>query len=90
MSRDAYWRGQLRRIVVLLAIWAAVAFGLSIALAPALNQVMLGGIPLGFWWAQQGSILVFIVLILVYAILSDRADRAAGLDEEDVPPPSTH
>ena len=81
MTRDQYWRGQVRRIAALLAVWAVVAFGLSIFLAPTLNAVSLGGIPLGFWMAQQGSILVFVVLILIYAWTSDRADRAAGLDE---------
>ena len=78
---SAYWRGQVRRIAGLLAVWAVVAFGLSIWLAPALNAVSLGGVPLGFWMAQQGSILVFVGLIWVYAWTSDRADRAAG------PPP---
>ena len=88
MTREQYWRAQMRRIAVLLAIWAVVAFGLSIFGAPALNAVSLGGVPLGFWWAQQGSIFVFVLLILAYAILSDRADRAAGLTEADEPPPS--
>ena len=83
MTKEQYWRGQLRRIAVLLAVWAFVSFVLSIWLAPALNGVSLGGVPLGFWMAQQGSIFVFVVLILVYAVLSDRADRAAGLDESE-------
>ena len=88
MTREQYWRAQMRRIAVLLAIWGAVAFGLAIFGAPSLNAVSLGGIPLGFWWAQQGSIFVFVLLILAYAILSDRADRRAGLDEEAEPPPA--
>lgn len=83
VSKDAYWHGQLRRIVGLLAVWAVTAFVLSIWLAPTLNAVSLGGVPLGFWMAQQGSIFVFVVLIWVYAVTSDRADRAAGLDESD-------
>ena len=83
MTKEAYWRGQLRRIALLLAVWAFVAFGLGIFAAPALNAYSLGGVPLGFWIAQQGSIYVFVVLILVYAVTSDRADRAAGLDEDD-------
>jgi len=49
---------------------------------------VIGGVPLGFWMAQQGSIFIFILLILVYTILSDRADRRQGL-REDLPPPST-
>lgn len=81
VSKEAYWRGQLRRIVALLAVWAVVAFVLSIGLAPVLNEVSLGGVPLGFWMAQQGSTFVFVALIWIYARTSDRADRAAGLDE---------
>jgi len=78
---EAYWRAQIRRILILLAVWAFVAFGLSIILAPALNAVSLGGVPLGFWMAQQGSIFAFVVLIWIYARASDRADRAFGVDE---------
>jgi len=81
MTKHAYWRSQLRRIAVLLGVWAVVAFGLSIGLAPVLNEISFGGIPLGFWMAQQGSLFVFVVLIWIYARASDRADRAAGLDE---------
>ena len=81
VSRHWYWRRQLRRIVLLLLVWAVVAFGLSIFGVEVLNRITLGGMPLGFWMAQQGSIYVFVVLILLYAVLSDRADRAAGLQE---------
>jgi putative solute:sodium symporter small subunit len=83
MTKDQYWRGQIRRILILLAVWAVVAFGMSIFGAPALNAFSFGGIPFGFWMAQQGSIYVFVSLILIYAITSDRADRAAGLEETD-------
>ena len=81
ISREAYWRGQKRRIAVLLVVWAVVGFGLAIFAAPALNEVSFGGVPLGFWVAQQGAIFVFVALVGVYAWTSDRADRAAGLDE---------
>lgn len=81
MDRKTYWRRQLRRTVILLTVWAVVGFGLSILLAEQLNQINIGGMPLGFWMAQQGSIYVFILLILIYALLSGRADRAAGLEE---------
>ena len=70
-------------------MWAFVAFGLGIVWAPALNAYSLGGVPLGFWIAQQGSIYVFVLLILLYAVTSDRADRAAGLDEDDADAAST-
>jgi len=80
IDRKAYWRKQLTRTVLLLVIWAVTGFGLSILFVEELNTVMLGDMPLGFWMAQQGSIYVFILLILAYAVLSDRADRSAGLD----------
>lgn len=81
LSRHAYWRKQLRRIVVLLSVWAIAGFGMSIVFVESLNTISFLGMPFGFWMAQQGSIYVFVLLILVYAILSDRADRAAGLSE---------
>ena len=81
MTKEQYWRAQIRRIAILLAVWAVVAFGLAIFGAPALNKVSLGGVPLGFWMAQQGALFVFVALIWIYARASDRADREAGLDE---------
>ena len=62
-------------MVVLLVIWAAVGLGCGILFAESLNQFALGGFPLGFWFAQQGSIIVFVVLILVYATLMARLDE---------------
>lgn len=84
VDRKLHWRRQLRRTTVLLVIWAITGFGLSILFVEELNTVMLGDMPLGFWMAQQGSIYIFILLILIYAVLSGRADRDAGLDR---PPP---
>ncbi len=81
ISHQQYWRSQRTRIVCLLVVWAIVAFGLSIFGVEALNNVSLAGIPLGFWMAQQGSIYIFVLLILIYALTSDRAERAAGLNE---------
>jgi len=82
-DRQAYWRGQLRRILLLLAVWAVVGFGMGIFGVEALNAFSLGGMPFGFWMAQQGSIFVFVLLIMIYAVTSDRADRAAGLGERE-------
>lgn len=79
--RKTYWRRQLRRTTILLSIWAIVGFGLSILFVEELNHIKLGEMPLGFWMAQQGSIYVFILLVLAYALLMERADRQAGLDE---------
>ncbi|REJ73576.1 MAG: DUF4212 domain-containing protein [Acidobacteria bacterium] len=78
-GRRAYWRANLRLMAVLLAIWFTVSYGLGILLVEPLNQVRLGGFPLGFWFAQQGSIYVFVVLILVYAVAMDRLDRRHGV-----------
>ncbi|MEM6333909.1 MAG: DUF4212 domain-containing protein [Planctomycetota bacterium] len=73
-SVDRYWAANLRIMAVLLAIWAVVSLGCGILFADALNAFRIGGFPLGFWFAQQGSIATFIVLILVYAILLNRLD----------------
>ena len=70
-----YWRTNLRIMALLLSIWFVASFVLGIILVEPLNAVSLGGFPLGFWFAQQGSIYVFIVLILVYAVWMDRVDR---------------
>ena len=80
----AYFRANLRLIGLLLAIWAFVSFGCGILLAPWLNGFMLPftQYPLGFWFAQQGSIYVFVLLILVYVVAMNRLDRRYGVDEE--------
>lgn len=69
------WQRLLRRTVLLLAIWFLVGPVLGILLVEPLNEFSLGGIPLGFWVSQQGSIYVFIVLIFAYAWMGDRLDR---------------
>jgi putative solute:sodium symporter small subunit len=72
-----YWRANLRIMAVLLVIWAGVSFGFGILLADWLNQFRLpfSGFPLGFWFAQQGSIVVFVLCILVYCVAMNRLDR---------------
>jgi len=70
-----YWRANAILVTVLLAVWAAVGLGCGILFAEPLNEFYLGGFPLGFWFAQQGSILVFVILILTYAIGMNRLDR---------------
>ena len=77
----AYWRANLRILLGLLLIWFAVSFGLGILLVEPLNKIRVGGFPLGFWFSQQGSIYVFIVLIFVYARGMDRVDRELGPGE---------
>ena len=76
-----YWRANLRLIAVLLVIWATVSYGFGILLVERLNAWKIGGLPLGFWFAQQGSIYTFVVLIFVYAWRMDRLDRKFGVRE---------
>lgn len=71
---DRYWRANLRLMAALLAVWAAVGLGCGVLAADLLNAYRLGGFPLGFWFAQQGSILTFVALILVYALAMNRLD----------------
>lgn len=80
-QRSAYWRRNLLYIAVLLAIWAAVSYGASILFADALDAVKIEGFPLGFWFANQGSILTFVVLIFVYVKLMNDLDRKFGVYE---------
>jgi len=85
LSTDAYWRRNLRYLAVLLAVWFAVSFGAGILFVEPLNRITIPGtgFPLGFWFAQQGSIYVFVVLIFVYVFLMNRLDRRFGVDEVD-------
>jgi putative solute:sodium symporter small subunit len=79
--RREYWRRNLRLMAVLLTIWALVSFGAGIIFADALNNIVLAGFPLGFWFAQQGSIVVFVILIGVYVWRMDKLDKEFGIDE---------
>ncbi len=83
MSKDLreYWKKNVSLMVWLLAIWAFVSYVLSILLVVPLNSIKLGGFPLGFWFAQQGSIYVFVALIFVYCALMRKLDREYDVDE---------
>lgn len=76
-----YWRENLRLMLILLSIWFAVSFGFGILLVDALNAIKLGGFKLGFWFAQQGSIYVFLVLIAVYVAKMNKLDRKYSVHE---------
>lgn len=76
----AYWKENIRYVFILLAIWFAVSYGAGILFVEQLNQIKLGGFPLGFWFAQQGSIYVFVVLIFVYVRLMNKLDKKYGFD----------
>ena len=77
-----YWSKNLRLIAICLVIWAVVSFGFGIVLRPMLSGIEVGGTDLGFWFAQQGSILVFLALIFFYAWRMNKLDREFGVDEE--------
>jgi putative solute:sodium symporter small subunit len=79
--RRSYWRRNLRLMAVLLAIWALVSFGFGIILAEPLNRIVIGGYPLGFWFAQQGSIIIFVLLIAFYVWRMDKLDAEYGITE---------
>jgi len=79
-ARHAYWRENLRVMAILLTIWFVVSYGLGILFVEPLNRIHIGGFPLGFWFAQQGAIYVFVVLIFVYARWMDRIDARFGVD----------
>ncbi len=74
-ARARYWRKNLSWLGGLLAVWFAVSYGCGILFVDQLDKVKLGGIPLGFWFAQQGSIYVFVVLIAIYVLVMNRLDR---------------
>lgn len=81
-NAKAYWQANLRLIIISLVIWALVSYGFGILLRPMLAGIPVGGTDLGFWFAQQGSILTFIVLIFFYAWRMNKLDKEFGLDEE--------
>ena len=77
-----YWKANIRIIVVSLIIWALVSFGFGILLRPMLAGIPVGGTDLGFWFAQQGSIIVFLALIFFYAWRMNKLDREYGVEED--------
>ena len=80
-STNAYWEANIRIISWCLNIWALVSFGFGILLRPLLAGIPIGGTDLGFWFAQQGSILVFIALIFFYGWRMNRLDKEYGVEE---------
>ncbi|MFV2054460.1 DUF4212 domain-containing protein [Aliiroseovarius sp. YM-037] len=79
---NAYWKANLRIIIWSLIIWAIVSFGFGILLRPMLAGISVGGTDLGFWFAQQGSILVFLGLIFFYAWRMNKLDAEHGVNEQ--------
>jgi len=75
-----YWKENLRYLFFLLAVWFVVSYGCGILFVDALNSIRLGGFKLGFWFAQQGAMYVFVILIFVYIRLMTKLDKKYGLD----------
>lgn len=81
-SLQVYWKRNLRYLLILLSIWFVVSFGCGILFAESLNTIKIGGFPLGFWFAQQGAIYVFVILIFVYVRLMNKLDIEFNVDEK--------
>lgn len=79
---EAYWRANVSLVRWLLLVWALASFGCGILFRPLLSGIPVGGTDLGFWFAQQGSIIVFLILIFFYAFRMNQLDRHYGVDEE--------
>ena len=75
-----YWKENIKYVLILLLIWFLVSFGAGVILKDALNTIKIGGFKLGFWFAQQGSMYVFVVLIFVYVYLMNKLDKKYGYD----------
>jgi putative solute:sodium symporter small subunit len=80
-SSNAYWSANIRIIMVCMVIWFVASFGFGILLRPMLSGIAVGGTDLGFWFAQQGSILVFLMLIFFYAWRMNKLDAEHGVEE---------
>ena len=81
-SREEYWRRNVKLITICMVIWFVVSFGFGILLVEPLNAIRVGGYKLGFWFAQQGSIYVFVALIFVYSKMMENLDKEFGVEEE--------
>ena len=81
---ERYWKSHLRLMLILLSLWFLVSLGAGVLFVDSLNHIQIGGFKLGFWFAQQGSIYGFLVLIWVYVYQMNRLDQAYGVDEDEV------
>ena len=80
---DQYWRANIKIVFSLLIVWFIASFGFGILFSDSLDQIKIGGFKLGFWFAQQGSIYVFVVIIFLYVWLMKRLDRKLS-EKEDI------
>lgn len=80
-TRKKYWKENIRYLSILLSIWFVVSYVCGILLVDQLNLIQIGGFKLGFWFAQQGAMYVFVVLIFVYVRWMNKLDKKYGVDE---------
>ncbi len=80
-NAKAYWKENIKYVLILLFIWFSVSYGAGILFKDTLNGIKVGGFKLGFWFAQQGSMYVFVALIFVYVRLMNKLDKKYGYDE---------
>ena len=83
MAKPTYWQANLRLVALCLGIWFLVSFGCGVLLVDVLNRVTIGGFQLGFWFAQQGSMIVFLALIAFYVWRMGKIDARHHVDEQD-------
>ena len=79
---QSYWKSNIRILVALLAVWFVASFGFGILWSDALDEIKIGGFKLGFWFAQQGSIYIFVIIIFLYVWLMKRLDKKLSEEEE--------
>ncbi len=77
-----YWKKNIRLLLSLLVVWFVVSFGFGVLFVEQLNTIRIGGAKLGFWFAQQGAIYVFLILIVVYIVRMHQLDKAYGVDDD--------
>ncbi len=82
LSRQAYWKANLKLVAGCLAVWFIVSYGFGIVLKDQLNAISIGGYDLGFWFAQQGSMYTFVILIFFYASRMKKLDRKFDVHED--------
>jgi len=82
--KTEYWKKNLKYLAILLSIWFIVSYGFSIILVDILDKIRIGGFRLGFWFSQQGSIIVFVIIIFVYVRLMNKLDREFSVQENQV------
>ena len=81
-NRKAYWKANIRLLIICLSFWFVVSYGFGILLVEPLNAIQMGGFKLGFWFAQQGSIFAFLILIFFYAWRMNKLDREYDVHED--------